>query len=54
MTVDYDCGHAYNGWTGQLWDLFSEVVEAIGEESYESNWEAFKTFVMRSRMRKIV
>jgi hypothetical protein len=35
MTVDHDCGHAYNGWQGQLYDLLSDLAEAMGEEEHE-------------------
>ena len=38
MEVGYDCGHAYNGWTGQLWDLLSGLAQEIGGED-EEEWE---------------
>ncbi len=38
MSVDHDCGHAYNGWTGQVWDLLSSVAEEIGGDDLDE-WE---------------
>ncbi len=38
MTVDHDCGHAYNGWTGQLYDVLTGLAENLSEEDQEA-WE---------------
>jgi hypothetical protein len=38
MTVDHDCGHAYNGWSGQLLDILEGLAENLSPEEYEE-WE---------------
>jgi hypothetical protein len=38
MTVDHDCGHAYNSWSGQLYDVLTDLAENLSEEDQEA-WE---------------
>lgn len=38
MTVDHDCGHAYNGWSGQLLDILEGLAENLSPEDQEE-WE---------------
>lgn len=38
MTVDHDCGHAYNSWSGPLWDLLSGLAQEVGGEDLDE-WE---------------
>ncbi len=32
MTVDHDCGHAYNGWSGQYLDLLQVMADNLSPE----------------------
>ena len=38
MTVDHDCGHAYNGWSGPLYDLLDGLAEEVGGDDRDE-WD---------------
>ena len=38
MTVDHDCGHAYNGWEGQYYTLLSDLADNRSDED-QDGWQ---------------